>query len=159
MITRRVFYFFDSHEKCESMYMISVRPAGWLSICGKNVNFAILLDTINILNFKLYMMVVLTDFYPWLPDYHFQRPLLLQGHIDVKQFLLKMLCSYPIQLKLCTVVDYIAWGLCFHWRFDDLDFISMLQVCLKYKMQIVLFRFLFRFLCTVVWMLYGCYIH
>ena len=44
----------------------------------------------------------------------------------------------------------LAWGLHFHCRFDD--FVSGLQVCQKYKLQIVRFRFLFRFLFTVgVW--------
>ena len=33
------------------------------------------------------------------------------------------------------------------------------QVCQKYKLQIVLFIFLFSFLSAVVEMLYGCYIN
>ena len=28
-----------------------------------------------------------------------------QGHSSVKQFQLKILCAYPIKLKLCTIVD------------------------------------------------------
>ena len=53
----------------------------------------------------------------------------------------------------------LAQGLHFCYRFDDLDFVSGSQVCQKYELQNVLFRLLFRFLSTVVEMLYGCYIH
>ena len=50
-----------------------------------------------------------------------------------------------------TLHDYnLARGLGFHRRFDDLDTVSKLQLCQKYEMQIVLFRFLFRFLSAVV---------
>ena len=41
--------------------------AGQLSICGKKFNFAIFLDTINIINDKLCMMVVLIELYPLIP--------------------------------------------------------------------------------------------
>ena len=52
--------------------------------------------------------------------------------------------------------DYnLALGLNFQSRFDDFDSVSRSQVCQKYKLQIVLFRFL----STVFLMLYGCYIH
>ena len=52
--------------------------------------------------------------------------------------------------------DYdLAQGLHFHCIFDDLGFVSRSQMCQKYKLQIVLFRFL----STVFLMLYGCYIH
>lgn len=51
---------FWAHEKCESMtVMISVRPAGRESLCGINFNVAIFPDTINMVNIKLCMMVVL----------------------------------------------------------------------------------------------------
>ena len=33
--------------------------------------------------------------------------IVFQGHSSVQQFELKILCSYPVNLKLCTVVDYI----------------------------------------------------
>ena len=47
-------------------------------------------------------------------------------------------------------LDYnCAWGLHFHCRFDDLDFVSRSHVCQKYKLQIVLSKFLFRFLSAV----------
>ena len=42
-------------------------PAGQLSICGKNLNVEIFLHTINMINVKLCMVVVLTEFYPFIP--------------------------------------------------------------------------------------------
>ena len=35
--------------------------------------------------------------------------IVFQGHNIVKQFKLKVLCSYPIKLKLCTIVDYVKY--------------------------------------------------
>ena len=50
-----------------------------------------------------------------------------------------------------TLHDYnLAFGLAIHTRFDDLDLISRSQGCQKYEVKIVLFRFLFRFLSTVL---------
>ena len=47
--------------------------------------------------------------------------------------------------------DYsISWVLHCDCRFDDLDFVSRLQVSQKYKLQIVRVTFLFRFLSTVI---------
>ena len=47
--------------------------------------------------------------------------------------------------------DYsLVHGQHFYCRVDDLDFVSVSQVCQKFKLQIVLFRFLFGFLSTVV---------
>ena len=43
--------------------MIIVSPVGQLSVHGKNFNIAICLDTINMINVKLCMMVVLTELY------------------------------------------------------------------------------------------------
>ena len=65
-------YVFDSHEKCEYV-MISVWQASQLSICSKNLNIAIFLDIINVINVKLRRMVVLSELthshdfeWPWL---------------------------------------------------------------------------------------------
>ena len=56
-------------------------------------------------------------------------------------------------LKLC---DYnFARGLHFRCQFDDLVCAAKSQACQKYKLQILLFRFL----SAVVLTLYGCYIH
>ena len=45
--------------------MISVRLAG-LSVCGKNLNVVILSDATNMINVKLWMMVVLSELYPFI---------------------------------------------------------------------------------------------
>ena len=45
--------------------------ASWLvrqeSLCGKNLNDAVFLDTINMINVKLCVMVVLIELYPFIP--------------------------------------------------------------------------------------------
>ena len=52
---------FDSHEKC--VYVaISVRPASQLSTRDKNFSVAIFSDTMNMINVKLRMVVVLSEF-------------------------------------------------------------------------------------------------
>ena len=44
--------------------MISVRPlASCVSVCGKNFNIVIFLDTMNMINFELCMVVVFVEFY------------------------------------------------------------------------------------------------
>ena len=74
---------FDSIEKCEYV-MISVRPASGLSVCGKNLKIAIFLDTMNMINVNLCIMVGLTDFYPFIP---LSKTLIVfQGYSSVKQF-------------------------------------------------------------------------
>ena len=59
----------DSHGKCESYVMISVtvRPSGRVSVCGKNFKVEIFLDTINMINVKLCMIVVLIELNPFIP--------------------------------------------------------------------------------------------
>ena len=57
---------FDSHEKCVFV-MISVRPAGRVPVSGKNFKVAIFSDAINMIIVKLYMMLVLAEFYPFMP--------------------------------------------------------------------------------------------
>ena len=47
--------------------MISVRLAGWVSICGKNFNVTVFSDTINMINVKLCMMILLIELYPFIP--------------------------------------------------------------------------------------------
>ena len=64
--------------------MISVRPASQLSVCGKNLNIAIFSDTMNMINVKPWMVVILIELYP------FTSPtvtvIIFQGHSSVKQF-------------------------------------------------------------------------
>ena len=83
--------------------MISVRAAGGVSACGKNLNVAIFSDTINTINVKLCMTIQLIEIYPFIP--HSLTSIVFQGHISIKQFELKILCPYPIKLKLCMVGD------------------------------------------------------
>ena len=65
--------------------MIGVRPAGKLYIvCGKNFNVAIFSDSINMINVKLCIMVVLVELYPLIPLS--VSLIVLQGHSNVKQF-------------------------------------------------------------------------
>ena len=64
--------------------MISVMPAGTLCACGKNFKVAIFLDTINIINVKLYNMVVVIGLYPFIPLS--VTLIVFQGHSSVKQF-------------------------------------------------------------------------
>ena len=51
--------------------MINVGPADWLasrlSLCNKNFNVAIFWDTINMINVKLCIMVVLIELYLFTP--------------------------------------------------------------------------------------------
>ena len=47
--------------------MISVTPADLLFVCGKNFNVAIFSDTINMINVKSCMMVVLLELYTFIP--------------------------------------------------------------------------------------------
>ena len=58
----------------------------------------------NMINVELCMMVVLIKLYPFIPVTTFSD-FVFQGHSRVKQFFLKMSCSYPIKLKLCKIVD------------------------------------------------------
>ena len=64
--------------------MIGVRPAGQLSVCDKNFNMVIFLDTVDIIFVKFCMMVVLTELYPFMPLS--VTLIVFQGHSSVKQF-------------------------------------------------------------------------
>ena len=89
--------------------MMNVRPAGQasrMSICGKNFNVAIFSDAMNIIYVKLCMMVVLNELYTFIP-FSVILIVFIQGYSTVKQFQLKMLCSYMIKLKLCMIIDYV----------------------------------------------------
>ena len=89
---------------------MSGRPAGWLasqvSICGKTFNIVIFLDTINILNVKLCIMVVFIELYQFIP--------LAGGHYCISSsqqcqtVLTENLYSYPIKFKLCVMVYYMV---------------------------------------------------
>ena len=67
----------------------------FLSVMTQTITVAILPDAINMINVKLCMMVVLTEFYSFIP--HSATLIVFQGHSSVKQFSLKMLCFCPIK--------------------------------------------------------------
>ena len=92
--------------------MISVRPASWVSLRGKNFNVVIFSDT----PIKLCMMVVLIELYLFMPLS--VTLIVFQGLSRAKQLYLKMLCAYLIKLKL-----YNCW-LCHadHEYFTIFDF-------------------------------------
>ena len=81
-------------EKCDNV-MISVRPASWLFVCGKNFNVVIFSDTINLINVKLCMIVALLELYPCIPLS--VTLIVFQGHSSVKQFNWKFYA--PIRLS------------------------------------------------------------
>ena len=86
--------------------MISVRPPGQVIVCSRNSNVVIFSDTVNMRNVKLCMKVVLIELYP----FHTLSVTLIvfQGHSNVKQCLLKILCSYPIKFKLCMIITLLG---------------------------------------------------
>ena len=55
-----------------------------MSVSGKNFNIAIFLDTVNMINVKLCMMVVLVELYTFIPLS--VTLIVLRGHSGVKQF-------------------------------------------------------------------------
>ena len=84
--------------------MISVRPACRLSVCGKNFNVAIFSDTINMVSVKLCMMVILTEPHPFMPLSWTCACISGSQHSQIS---LKIVCSYPIELKFSTIVNNI----------------------------------------------------
>ena len=95
---------------------------------------------------SVYIAPSLSDFPLSVP---FVQTFILPYHLLEHKFL-------PVYDTFNSLHHYnLTWGLHFYCGFDDLDFVSRSQVCQKYKLQIVLFRFL----STVVLTLYSCYIH
>ena len=64
----------------------------------ENFNFGIYSDIIIVVNVNLCMMVLLIEVYLFIPLS--VTLTIFQGHSNVKQSYLKMLCSYPVKLKL-----------------------------------------------------------
>ena len=79
--------------------MISVKPA------GRPANDAIFLDTINMINIKLCITVVLIELYQYIRCS--VTLIVFQGHCSVKRFYLKISCSDSARLKLRAIVDYL----------------------------------------------------
>ena len=70
-------------------------------------NFIIVIysDIIYVINVELCMMVLLVELYLFIPLS--MTSTTFQGQGNVEQFSLKMLCSYPIKLKLCRIVKSV----------------------------------------------------
>ena len=87
--------------------MISVGPAGRVIMRRyKTVNVTIFLETINVINVKICMVVLLSELCLF-------KPLsvtltIFQCHWSVKQFQQKNLCSHPIKLKLHRIVNNVS---------------------------------------------------
>ena len=78
--------------------MISVRPAGQVSVCGKKFNITIFSDPVNMIpKVKLCVMVELIELFPFIPLS--VTLIVCQGHSSVKQFVLKNVCSYLVKLN------------------------------------------------------------
>ena len=72
---------------------------GLLSGLVKNFNIGIFSDTINVININLFIMVLYIELYLFIL---LSLTLTIFQYQIVKQ--LKILCSYPIKLKLCRIV-------------------------------------------------------
>ena len=64
----------------------------------KNLTFGIFSGTVNVINVKLCMMVLLIECYRCIPLS--VTLTIIQGHSNVEHFKLKIVCSYPIKFKL-----------------------------------------------------------
>ena len=72
---------------------------GQVSGLVENIRIGMNPDTINVINIKLFMMALLVDFMPLSVTLA-----ILQSHSNVEQFKFKILCSYPVKLKLSIIV-------------------------------------------------------
>ena len=76
------------------------------SVCGKTFKVAVFSDTINMINVKFCMMVLLIELYPFT-----SLSVILIDRISRSQqcqtLLTEILCSYSIKLKLCMIVNYV----------------------------------------------------
>ena len=78
---------------------------GIVSELVKNFNIRIFSDTINVINVKLCMMVLLIELHLFLPPS--VTLIIFKGHRNVEQFQLKSFCSCPIKLKFCRIVKKV----------------------------------------------------
>ena len=77
---------------------------GQVSGLTENVNIGIVSGTINVMNVKLCMLVLLIELYLVIPLS--VNLTIFQGQSNVKLSKLKILYSYLIKLKLCRIVKY-----------------------------------------------------
>ena len=73
-----------------------------MSVCDKKLfKLAVFSDALNRINVNFCMVVVVTELYPF--TLLSATLIVFQGHSTVKRFSLKIVCSYPIKLKLCRL--------------------------------------------------------
>ena len=78
--------------------MVSVRPASWLCVCvAKTLTLSLQISWTPQLGW-------MSNFARW---YTFSFIPLSVTDSSVRQFLLKIVCSNPVKLKLCMIVDYV----------------------------------------------------
>ena len=85
-----------------SKEMINMFFIGQVFGLVENFNIGTYSDTINVINVKLCMMVLLIELYLFISLS--VALTIFKGHSNVAQFQLKILCSYPVKLKLCKIV-------------------------------------------------------
>ena len=71
----------------------------------ENLNIWIFSDNINVINVRLRMVVLLIEFYLFIPLSLTMA--IVQGQSSVKQFQERIVCSYLIKFKLCRIVKYV----------------------------------------------------
>ena len=89
---------------------------------------------------------------------------LFQGHSSVKQFQLKILCSYPFKLKLCRTVMHTHQAgrentISFEFRTysrEIIDVFPKLTKCLSLAFSRTLFERVFFELCIIIALLVVC---
>ena len=83
-------------KNCKSI-MVSIRPtACWLSGVAKKINIVIFSDTINVINVKLCMMLLLIELYLFILFSVMLTVELISRTQQCLTLLIECLCSYPI---------------------------------------------------------------
>ena len=93
---------FQGHRYVKSLNCKTVFFIHQMSWLVKNCNIGNYSDTIDVINVKLCMMVLLIELYLFISLS--VALTIFKGHSNVAQFQLKILCSYPVKLKLCKIV-------------------------------------------------------
>ena len=78
---------------------------GQVSKFVRNFNIVMYSSTINVINVKLCMMVLPIELYLFTPIS--LTLVIFQIHRNVELFTQKILCSYPITLKLCRIAQQV----------------------------------------------------
>ena len=79
------------------MFLVSQMPG-----LVKSFNTGILSHTLNVINVKLCMKLLLIKFYHFIPLS--VNLTIFQDHSNVEQFYLILFCSYLVKLRVCRIV-------------------------------------------------------